>query len=520
MSHPATVLIVGAGPTGLSMALNLKRYQIPFRIIDAQMKPVPTSNALAVQSRTLEVWDDMGLIQEALRRGVKINELKMYDHDKNIVSIDLNTLESAYPFVLGLAQHETEKMFLDALSQENITVEMPVELIDFAEQQENIRVQLRHADGKEETIYVDWLIAADGGHSFVRKKLNLAFKGRELPQHFVLADFILEKNIAAHKAMLFLSQSLLALFHYAENEVRLIADVSMDPELKSAKTLTDEQIFRLIKERCPFPLTIQKILWTSGFWIHERLISQYAHNRIFFAGDAAHLHSPVGGLGMNTGIQDAYNLAWKLALVIRGRAKKSLLSTYNSERHTVGKKLLRGTGILTTIMTLHNVFWRKLRDFLYSWIFKYKNNQKRMAMTISQLTITYEKSLLTHNGGMRMPYVGVLHQQLFEQVRGTQFCLLLFSGKNNSLAEIQKLKNQIEQKYVDVIKCVLITTKNTPIENWKGRSVYDNNGRIHQCYRMHKSGFCLLRPDKYIGFIGKLSEADALLDYLSEFLKD
>src|SRR3990167_3116677 len=184
MSNMTPVLIVGAGPTGLSMAVGLHRHGIPFRIIDKQVKPVTTSNAIVIQTRTLEVWDDMGFLSRAVARGNIIKQFSLYVKNKKLASIAFELLATTHPFVLGLAQSQTEHMLHEYLKQNNIPVEIEVELTDFTEQINSMRATLRHKGGEVETLQADWLIACDGAHSLIREKTHLAFQGREFEQHF------------------------------------------------------------------------------------------------------------------------------------------------------------------------------------------------------------------------------------------------------------------------------------------------------------------------------------------------
>src|SRR3990167_2796723 len=205
MTNRIPALIVGAGPSGLTAAVCLQRHGVAFRIIDKQIKPVTTSNAIVIQTRTLEAWDDLGLLPYALNHGNIIHEFTINADKKNIVSVNLNLLDSPHPFILGLAQSQTEKMMHDCLQEKNIYIEMEVELIDIVEQVDGVLATLRHKDGTIETVLTDWLLACDGGHSLIRDKLQLAFDGKKLPQHFIVADVVCPTDIAKQDICLHLS---------------------------------------------------------------------------------------------------------------------------------------------------------------------------------------------------------------------------------------------------------------------------------------------------------------------------
>ncbi|OGT45682.1 MAG: hypothetical protein A3E83_02900 [Gammaproteobacteria bacterium RIFCSPHIGHO2_12_FULL_41_20] len=529
MSNHLPVLIVGAGPTGLTAAIGLQRYGIPFRIIDKQIKPVTTSNAIVIQSRTLEVWDDLGLLSQALQNGNPIREFTVFANNKKIATVNLNLLEGVYQFSLGLAQSQTEQMMHTYLHAQRIPIETEVELSELQEQKDSVLVTLRHKDGKTETVTTDWLLACDGGHSFVRDKLQLAFQGKELTQHFIVADVYCSTLIAQQDLELFLSEDgPLILARYNKENMRIIAEVTGDAELHAAKVVTDAQIKRILAARCPIPLQIEKSLWTSGFWIHERLITQYSRERIFFLGDAAHLHSPAGGQGMNTGIQDAYNLTWKLALVIQGYAARVLLDSYHEERHRVAKALLRNTTVTTHMITLKNKWLQKLRNFIMQLVMKSEKNRKKLTMLFSQLAVNYCYSTWVHDccghqpgpaAGMRMIDVVIDGQRLFDKVRGREFCLLVFSGQQPELGlseRLAELQSILCEKYLHVVRLILVTPDAGLAATWQGDTWLDTNAIAHQRYHVVSSMFYLLRPDKYISFRGELRHQPELMQYFKK----
>jgi len=317
------------------------------------------------------------------------------------------------------------------LREKNIIVEMEVSVTDIQENDSNVRVILQHKDGRQEELNSEWVIACDGGNSFVREKLGISFTGKELTQHFVLADAEVQSDLIKDEGYVFISDDGMFLFiRFNEKYSRIIAEVSHDPLLNKAKNLTYEQVKQLAENLCPFPLKISEPVWTSGFWIHENMIANYRHKRIFFAGDAAHLHSPAGGQGMNTGIQDAYNLSWKLAYVLHGKCSEFLLDTYQIERQQVGRNVLRNTTLLTNVMTTHNFIVKHVRDFVISHLGKMNFVQKKIANTFSELATSYSKNLLVKDcmPWRSGPKVGTFNADIFSRLQtfhnGTSFVLL------------------------------------------------------------------------------------------------
>jgi 2-polyprenyl-6-methoxyphenol hydroxylase-like FAD-dependent oxidoreductase len=529
MPDQAKVLIVGAGPTGLTAAVVLHRYGIPFRIIDKAIKPVKTSNALAVQVRTLELWDDLGLLPKALEYGHQIKNFYAYVDRKKIAELNLGLLNSEYQFILGLSQQITEKMMLEYLSANHIEVEVETELLDLEEIEQNVTVTLQHKNNTTEKLNVEWLMACDGGHSTVRNKLNIPFKGQELPQHFVLADLELKSELSNNTFYAMSSAAgLLLLAPYSEKNWRIIASVTEDSELFKNKNISFNDIKDLLQKRCAFKLEIGEPFWTSAVWLHARMIETFRHHRIFFAGDAAHVHSPAGGQGMNTGIQDAYNLAWKLSLVIQGKVNPLILDTYTAERQPVAKNILRGTTYLTDIVSLQNPILRMMRNVIMSILLSFKIFQNKVLNTLGELNIHYDNNMLVQDYsakkiggpavGTRMLDVKYGDKRLLDKVRGKEFVVLIFMGikEDVDLVLFTDVIQMIKRNFTDTIKFILIRTKDD-FENSEEDTIFDEDQTIHRRYNANHSCFYLMRPDKYIGAKGDGLSITKLKDYFGDF---
>jgi 2-polyprenyl-6-methoxyphenol hydroxylase-like FAD-dependent oxidoreductase len=542
MQSQTQVLIVGAGPTGLSMAIELERYGIACRILDKQIKPVSTSNALVAQTRTLEVWDDIGLIEKALACGIPLKGGNFFSKNKQIADLDFNNLESYYQFVLGISQHQTEEMLLSFLKDKGITVAMSTNLLDLSIYPTHVLTTVSRPDGTEEQIKSQWLVACDGGRSWIREKCHIPFEGKELPQHFVLADVEITSELMHDKLNMFTSpKGILAIIQFDKKYSRIIAEVTGDAELQKAKSLTFAQVKRLVEERCPFSVEIKEPVWTSGFWIHERLAKDFQVKRVFFAGDAAHIHSPAGGQGMNTGIQDVNNLAWKLAAVIQGKSPESILKTYTQERQAVARQVLKSTTLLTKIMTLRNPLLQYIRNWLIATLANSKKYQIKITNTLTQLLIQYQENMLVKDylgdqagpkSGSRMldvnlnqitPSNATPHPQpsrLFDLVRGTQMVLLCFMGLDDGadIAVYYDFKKTLEKRFCTKMKFILIRTKNEFVD-WQDVSLFDQDGRVHEKYGADKACLYLIRPDKYIGCRAGIHELDKVNKWLMQIIQ-
>ncbi len=533
------VLVVGAGPTGLVMALELARRGIGCRIIDKLPAATQTSKALAIQSRTLELFDMMGIIEEALQHGLQVSAANLYANGKSMAHMPFGELNCPYPFILDLAQSETEKMFAERLAQLGIAVERQVELLGLMQDEQGVTATLRHAGGQEETVRCAWLIGCDGAHSSVRHLLQMSFDGAAYPEDFALADVKIHWSLPANEMHLFLHEKgIFAAFPLPGGRYRLIVETSehADKEKQPEPTLEDFQ--RYLKERGPEGATLDDPVWMSAFRIHARKVKHYRQGRVFVAGDAAHIHSPAGGQGMNTGIQDVFNLAWKLALVQTKHAPVTLLDSYEVERHPVAESVLHTTDLMIRMGTLHNPLLRHVRNSVVPLLSQLEPVKQRFVEQISELTINYRNSpivagqsghslpVFSHEGpqpGDRAPEVQpLLHADgtathLFELLRSTKHILLLLAGENSSPDTVQQLTmlaNQVSERYGELMQAFMVVAdKRLLSEGLTDVPVLWDKERI-MFRRYGDGGFYLVRPDGYIGYRGQVNAIEHFWNYL------
>jgi len=497
VNQKIAVLIVGAGPTGLNFAHLLAQYGIAHRIIDKKITPITTSNALVVHARSLEMWDSMGLADDALLRGKKIIGLTLNNLTRRIGRLSFSdaNLATPFPFILGLPQAETEQLLTEHLVKKGTQIERGVSLVDFTQSETGVVAQLQRTDGKQETLLCDWLIAADGCHSSVRKKLALNFKGGAIPEKFIMMDAVISAGFDPDYFHATLSPKGPLVFAPLPQFTRIICSVTHDTGIKEFENPTVADFEYVIKQRARFSCKIDKPIWLSHFVTQHRLIDQYRHGRILLVGDSAHVHSPVGGQGMNTGMQDAFNLAWKLARVIQGRCDETVLDTYQRERHPVAEKVLSTTTQMTKMVTLNNPFLISIRNCLMQWILSFKAVQKALLNQLSELNIRYLPNI------KRAPAVNLLDSegkviQLQQLCRGLNDKLLIFVG-NKKTADILKWIDWANSHGADPI-VISITARSFGLV-----SVYlDPLAKAHEAYARKAGGVCLVRPDQYLGKIG------------------
>jgi 2-polyprenyl-6-methoxyphenol hydroxylase-like FAD-dependent oxidoreductase len=402
------VLIAGAGPVGLTTAIELARYGVSVRVIDKAPERTDKSKALVLWSRTLELLERAGCSAALVEAGYKVSSVNISADKKPIARFSLDGVETAYPYALMIPQSDTERVLDEFLNTVGVKVERSVELTQFVASSTNVVSTLRHADGTEETVETLWLIGCDGAHSFVRHQLGMEFHGETSLINWVLADIHLEGiprspeiKIAWH------SDGVLAAFPIAEDRYRIIADAGDVVEGAShpaAPTL--EEIQAILDTRFPGAPRATNPIWLSSFTINERKVKDYRAGRVFLAGDAAHVHSPAGGQGMNTGMQDACNLAWKLAMVVRGTGGESLLESYSAERSPIAEAVLKITGRATSIATLTGDMPQSIRNHVASLVLGLAPVRKLAANVVSEISIGYAHSPLNGANGHVEPAPG------------------------------------------------------------------------------------------------------------------
>jgi 2-polyprenyl-6-methoxyphenol hydroxylase-like FAD-dependent oxidoreductase len=386
------VLVAGAGPVGLTLAAELARYKIPVRIIDKAPARTDKSKALGVWARTLELLDRAGCTEAFISAGLKATSVSISKGAEILARVGLDGIDSDFKFLLLIPQSESERLLEEHLHSLGGKVERNVELTGFSDLGEAVSCTVRHPDGGFETLEASWLIGCDGAHSMVRHALGMRFEGDTLPAHFVLADIHVSglELPPAELAMFWHPDGVVVFFPIAAGRYRIIADVGCEPQHDPGL----DEVQAIVDRRCPAWIVLTDPIWLAGFGVNERKVRDYRCGRVFVAGDAAHVHSPAGGQGMNTGMQDAFNLAWKLALVVQGDAGTNILDSYSVERSAVAKQILADSGRMTQVAMVKNHLGQNLRNFVAHRLLGFSTVQHAMADRLSEITIGYPESPL------------------------------------------------------------------------------------------------------------------------------
>jgi 2-polyprenyl-6-methoxyphenol hydroxylase-like FAD-dependent oxidoreductase len=435
------VLVAGAGPVGMTIASELARYGVPVRIVDKAAQRTDKSKALVIWSRTLELLDRGGGSAPFVDAGFKALAVNFIAGDKAIGRVSMGGVQTPYPFGLMLPQSETERLLEERLRDLGVAVERRVELTTFKSNTDGVEAVLRHADGREEAVSSDWLVGCDGAHSTVRHGVGATFTGKTMDSDWMLADVHMTGYPFpdSETSVYWDRDGVFVIFPISPGRYRVIADLPASGA-EHPHTPTLEQVQAIIDQRGPSGLKAFDPIWLAGFRINGRKVASYRWGRVFLAGDAAHVHSPAGGQGMNTGMQDAFNLAWKLALVVRGMCAENLLDSYSPERSGVGELVLKAADRLTAIGTIRNPVAQSVRNLVGHVMLGLSPVQHALADTMTEVTIGYPESPL--NGpslGGAGPKPGERVIPIAGQVpvgSGGTPLLALFAEKTDSTADL------------------------------------------------------------------------------------
>jgi 2-polyprenyl-6-methoxyphenol hydroxylase-like FAD-dependent oxidoreductase len=520
----ADVLIVGAGPTGLTLALQLAAYGVRPRLVDRGQDRVHESRALAIQPRTLEVLAGSGVTDELLAVGNRAVRLRMHVRGRVLAVplFDLGLPDTAYPHLLFLSQAETERVLEEHLATAGVVVERRVELVDLRTTADTAVATLRRHDRSDETVSARYVVGCDGARSTVRRLAGIPFQGGSYPQIFVLADVDAD-GIEPGAAHVFLSErGMLFLFPLGTPATwRLLAmRPPTDPAppdapvtLGEVQVLTDAYAGGTVRLRDP--------VWMTNFRLHHKAAAHYRTGPVFLAGDAAHIHSPAGGQGMNTGIQDAVDLAWKLAYALHGVADPGVLDTYEPERLPVGATVLRFTGRAFTIATSANPIVRfartRIAPAVLPLVLKPKATRAYAFRTVSQLAIDYRNSPLSVNGpnpprrgpkaGDRLPDAQLVHKgqstTLQRATAAPGWHLLLCGPPDGWPGEDV---TRLGEHRAGMIAVHQLTAQNAA-------------GALHRLgLTAHDTAQYLIRPDGHVGYRAGGTDLTGLTRYLDRWL--
>lgn len=501
------VLIIGAGPTGLALACQLVRYGIDFVILDKKETTTPYSKAIGVQARTLEIYEQYGIAQDLISQGAITEKVRLVESGGVRGEVDLSNIGegiSPYPYLLIVEQGKHEKILYDFLKANGKDILWNTELENFSQNENGVTANIKNKDGETKTIEAKFLVGCDGAKSVVRHTLGMTFEGSTFERLFYVADTQIEWEFPHDSLYVCLAENTITAFFpmVGENRFRIVGTFPEDETRREGEILYEE-IEKQIIEDTDLELDIHDVNWFSVYRVHSRRVNKFSEGKCFLAGDSAHIHTPAGAQGMNTGIGDSYNLAWKLAFVLRGKADEKILETYNEERIENAKHLLKTTDRVFDFGASDEWFVSFFRTKIFPYIANFALNfdavKRFIFPLISQVGINYRKSRLSvHNenfkvrAGDRMPYFTVDGASIYEKLKSPTFHLLTFSdGQTETICESETLKD----------------------------SFYDYNSfplypQIAELFGYKNSFSVLLRPDNYIAMITEENSLEKINEYL------
>jgi 2-polyprenyl-6-methoxyphenol hydroxylase-like FAD-dependent oxidoreductase len=495
------VLIVGGGPTGLVLALWLTRLGVRVRVIDKTAEPGTTSRAVAVQARTLEFYGQIGLADEVVERGWRVAAANLWVAGRQVARAvfgDMGVGISPYPYALVYPQDEHERLLIDRLAELGVQVERRTELLHFEDATDGVLARVMRSDGQLETSKAAYLAGCDGARSTVRETLKIGFPGGTYTHLFYVADVEASgtaTNGEVHVA--FDRTDFLAVFPLkAKGRVRLVGTIQEDAEHQQENLSWDDVSKSVIEW---LHIDVARVNWFSTYRVHHRVADRFCEGRAFLLGDAAHIHSPVGGQGMNTGIGDAVNLAWKLAAVLHGRAKPAILDSYEPERIAFARRLVATTDQAFTGVTSEGAIARALRlhivPFLIPSLFAFRAIRRFLFRTVSQTTVNYRTSTLSQgragrvHGGDRLPWVKTrgLEGDNFKPLTSLDWQVHVYG---NAGPEIRAICEQ----------------RRLPLHVFGWQRAMGRSG-------LRRDAVYLVRPDGYVAMVDREGQAEALTSY-------
>jgi len=513
------VLIVGAGPTGLMLANQLARRGVRILIIDRHAGPSLQTRALGVQARTLEIYSHLGIVEQALELGKRTTGANMWANGRRAARVPLGDIGrdlSPYPYVLILGQDDNERLLGEALRNRGIAVQWNTELVGLTQQADQVTARLKSSDGSIREITAAWIGGCDGAHSAVRELNMIAFEGAPYEHVFFVADTQVTGPMVNDELNVYLWHDGFHLFFPMRGTDHWRVVGIVPPELRARNDLTFETVVPSMRKEAGAGLSFQQCSWFSAYRIHHRRAARFRDRRCFLLGDAAHIHSPVGAQGMNTGLQDAYNLAWKLALVVSGRADAALLDTYSDERIPVAQQLLsttdRAFSLVVSDTRLAGLIRTRVIAKVLAFAMKIERVRRLAFRTISQIGIHYPQSPLSQalpglpatapQAGDRFPWMRLALEpnatavDLFQKLDDMRFNLIVIG--QDSPPQIEGLD--------DLLRVFAIP--DDPV-----------NERELARVGIRRPSFYLLRPDGHVGLAGTGLDTAAIARYASERLR-
>lgn len=508
------VLIIGAGPTGLMLANQLNRFGINFIIIDHKKSPSVESRAMSVSSRSMEIYQQLELSDKIISQSKIVKGVKMLNNGKIIANLNLETIGNEFTdfgrLTTTFEQNKNEVLLLENLQEKGKDVLWNHEFVSYSEKQGYLDVILKHTseNSTQTTITSKYLVGCDGAKSAIRHRVGFAFEGGTYENKFYVADVNLTWEYGYENVVMMPEKGVFVAFFplQEKNKIRVIG--TLPKEFEDQENIEFNTLENKMKEVSKIKFSIEKLNWFSTYRVHHRCVDAFSKGNVFLAGDAAHIHSPAGGQGMNTGLQDAHNLGWKMAFVLKGLANPTLLNTYNEERLPYAKSLVKNTDRGFLFISGHNWWIRNLRTYLilplFGILMKYKAPAVKLFKYLSQLFYSYNKLSLATNdtkqdlkfkAGDRLPFI---ESGYFKKLISPTFHLIRISNNELSPKETKLLS--------DLFSFEIKIIEDKISNQWKK-------------FGVENELYILVRPDHHILYVGDAISKEKIEQYFQNYFK-
>ncbi len=499
---PCDVLIIGAGPTGLVLALWLTKQGVRVRIVDKTAEPGTTSRALAVQARTLELYRQLDLTEAVIAKGHQVPAVNLWVKGERAARIGFESVGSGltpYPFLHIFPQDQHEQLLIERLNALGVAVERQTELIGFTDEKDHITARLRGPDRQQVDCEAQYIAGCDGARSIVRETIGTGFPGGTYRQIFYVADVKASGSAVNGELHIDLDEAdFLGVFPLVgQGRARLIGTVR-DERADRADTMT----FNDVSDRAitHLKVAVKQVNWFSTYHVHHRVTDHFRKGRAFLLGDAAHIHSPAGGQGMNTGIGDAINLAWKLAAVVAGRAPNSLLDSYEAERIGFARRLVATTDRVFSFATaegkIADILRTRVAPLIVPMAAAFEPVREYLFRTVSQIMLNYRNGPLSRgaaghvHGGDRLPWVRFDGTDNFASLATMDWQVHVYGSASAELT-------------------AWCAAHGLPLQTLGWRSEYETTG-------LARDALYLLRPDSYVALVDAAGAPGAIERYFAD----
>ena len=505
MTQQTDVLIIGADPTGLTVAIELARRNVNVRIIEQRNQPSTRSKALVVQARTLECLDILGVAEELIQRGYTSPGIDFSADAQKPLRVNMYGLDTGFPYILILPQAQTEAILERRLNQLGVKVERNSSLTHFLETETGVCATVEYQDCSQTDIEAKYLVGADGSRSTVREGLGLPFEGSPYSWTAFLGDVHMEGHYTEGETEQHSNdRGLASIVPFDDGSHRIVTIDRKYQNQRKKRKLDLKELQESISAILEKPVVLSQPKWLSCWDSGLRLAPRYQVGRVFIAGDAAHTHSPFGGQGMNTGIQDAFNLGWKLAFAVKGELPQTLLNTYDTERYKIGEQNLRTGDFLLRSLLLRQRWLRQMRELIFRIFIPLPFVQRKVAQNLSGLGVSYDTGV-GKLAGKRIPDMELMSAdrervRLYQLLRFPGYTLILFINPNQVQSTVKQI-DQILNSGDEMLKVHLILNHGLPqLHDFKASTLVDYRGDFETKLGAKTGRIFLVRPDAYIAF--------------------